>query len=297
MNPKLLSFAALLFLVFAANAQNYGLRLIGKVKIPIDEDESRLNLMGFSLSYVDENSGTFALEGENTSMKIIMDKLGNSMVYKSVESKAYIVTNAISTKVEGGVLYLIQNETHYQDSIRDDWNIRLRTFSTNGYSTIKQITRQEDVVLNKISANEKQELSRSRSRKNLFIVSDHNRNGEILRSQTFAGQYVRGGQQGNTIRSKYSISTEVKDGYIYFYYITSPNSKYFINASNLSIKSINGNNLLASIETQSTNSLTIQTSQNTLEWRSVETIINPSGKQISIPINKSNEFIRAIELN
>ena len=293
MNPKLLSFAALLFLVFAANAQNYGLRLIGKVKIPIDEDESRLEQLGFSLGYVDESSGTFELEAG--SIQIIMDKLGNSMVYKSVESKAYIVTNAISTKVEGGVLYLIQNETHYQDSIRDDWNIRLRTFSTNGYSTIKQITRQEDVVLNKISANEKQELSRSRSRKNLFIVSDHNRNGEILRSQTFAGQYVRGGQQGNTIRSKYSISTEVKDGYIYFYYITSPNSKYFINASNLSIKSINGNNLLASIETQSTNSLTIQTSQNTLEWRSVETIINPSGKQISIPINKSNEFIRAIE--
>lgn len=295
MNPKLLSFAALLFLVFQANAQNYGLRLIGKVKIPIDEDESRLNLMGFSLSYVDENSGTFALEGENTSMKIIMDKLGNSMVWDDSKNKYYSVTNSISTKIENGVLYIIQNETLFQESIKDDWNIRLRTFSTNGFSSIQNINRQEDLINYKISVNGKEEVSRSRSQKNIFIVSDHNHGGEILRSQTFTGQYLRGGEQGNTIRSKYSISTEVKDGYIYFYYITSPNSKYFINASNLSIKSINGNNLLASIETQSTNSLTIQTSQNTLEWRSVETIINPSGKQISIPINKSNEFIRAIE--
>ena len=59
MNPKLLSFAALFFLVFAVNAQNYGLRLIGKVKIPSDQDSSRLEVLGFSLGYVDENSGTF----------------------------------------------------------------------------------------------------------------------------------------------------------------------------------------------------------------------------------------------
>jgi hypothetical protein len=295
MNPKLLSFAALFFLVFAVNAQNYGLRLIGKVKIPIDEDASRWERNGFSLTYVDENSGTFVLEVETSMWRVIMDKLGNSMVYNSGERKVYIVTNAISTKVEGGVLYLIQNETHYDDYILDDWNIRLRTFSTNGYSTIKQITRQEDVVLNKISANDKQELSRSSSSKKLFTVSDHNRSGEILRSQTFSGRFLGSGDMANVIRSKYSISYEVKDGYIYIYYITSPNSKYFINASNLSIKSINGNNVVASIETQSTNDLSIQSSQNAADWKTIQTIANPSGKQITIPANKAVEFIRAIE--
>lgn len=295
MNRKLLSFAALLFLVFQANAQNYGLRLIGKVKIPIDQDASRLESIGFSLGYVDENSGTFQLEAENSNLKIIMNKFGSSMIWNGSEVKNYIVTNTSSKIIENGILYTAQNETHYQDAINDDWNIRLRTFSTNGYSTVKSIKRQESLVIKKISANQTQEVWQSSIRKNLFTISDHKPNGETLRSQTFNGQYLRGGEQGNTIRSKYSISTEVKDGYIYFYYITSPNSQYFINASNLSINSISGNNLLASIQTQSTNSLTIQSSQNTLEWRSIGTIANPSGKQISIPINKQNEFIRAIE--
>jgi hypothetical protein len=295
MNPKLLSFAALFFLVFALNAQNYGLRLIGKVKIPSDQDSSWLERFGFSLGYVDENSGTFQLEAENSTLKIIMDKQGNYIVWNSVESKSSNVTNKISTKIENGVLYIIQNEGLINDQINDDWNIRLRTFSTNGFSSIKNIKRREDLIDYKISANGKQEISRSSSSKNLFIVSDHNRNGEILRSQTFTGQYLRGGEQGNTIRSKYSISTEVKDGYIYFYYITSPNSKYFINASNLSIKSINGNNLVASIETQSTNNLSIQSSQNAADWKTIQTISNPSGKQITIPANKAVEFIRAVE--
>ena len=295
MNPQLLSFAALFFLVFAVNAQNYGLRLIGKVKIPSDQDSSRLEAFGFSLGYVDENSGTFQLEAENSSMQIIMDKLGNSMVWEASKNKYYSVTNKISTKIENGVLYKIQNETIFQESIKDDWNIRLRTFSTNGFSSIQNIKRQEDLIDYKISVNGKEEVSRSGSKKNLFIISDHNRSGEILRSQTFTGQYLRGGEQGNTIRSKYSISTEVKDVYIYFYYITSPNSKYFINASNLSIKSINGNNLVASIETQSTNNLSIQSSQNAADWKTIQTISNPSGKQITIPANKAVEFIRAVE--
>ena len=295
MNSKLLSFAALLFLVFQVNAQNYGLRLMGKVKIPIDEDESRLNLMGFSLSYVDENSGTFALEGENTSMKIIMDKLGNSTVWNDFKFKYYSVTNSISTKIENGVLYIIQNESRFQESIKDDWNIRLRTFSTNGFSSIQNIQRQEDLINYKISANGKEEVSRSRSQKNLFIVSDHNHGGEILRSQTFTGQYLRGGEQGNTIRSKYSISTEVKDGYIYFYYITSTTSPYFLNSTKLSINAVGENSISGTIETQTTNSISIQSSENISDWKTIQTIQNPSGKQFVIPANKPQEFIRAIE--
>ena len=87
----------------------------------------------------------------------------------------------------------------------------------------------------------------------------------------------------------------MSDGYLNVYFITSPNSPAFINASNLSIKSINGNNLQATVETQSTNKINIQSSENAADWKTIQTIANPSGKQINIPITKPSEFIRAIE--
>ena len=91
------------------------------------------------------------------------------------------------------------------------------------------------------------------------------------------------------------MSAEIKDGYIYVYYITSTTSPYFLNSTKLSINTVGANSVSGTIETQTTNSISIQSSDNISDWKTIQTIQNPSGKQFVVPANKPQEFIRAIE--
>ena len=291
-----ISAAALCLIVtlsFSLNAQTYGLKLIGKVKLP---DNVQTNNIRVGMGCVDDISGTFYVFLRDPQTEIIMDRHGNSLIWIEDGAKSFTITNSSKTILENGVPVTTQSESTIRENSYEDWGIRFSSFTTNGYSSIVNIERTENEITYKISADQKQETSRSEKIvKKHFIISDHGKNGQTLRSQQFDGQHIDVRDQSNPIKSIYRISHQVRDGYLWFYYITSPNSKYFINASNLSIKSINGNNLLATVETQSTNKLNIQSSENAADWKTIQTISNPSGKQINIPITKPSEFIRAIE--
>ena len=292
-----ISAAALCLIVmlsFNLNAQTYGLKLIGKVKLP---DNVQINNVDGFMNCIDDISGSFYVTMHfDFDYEIIMDRHGNSLIWKEDETKIFTVTNSSKTILENGVPVMTQSESTIREDRHDAWDIRFSSFTTNGYSSIVNIKRTEDEITYKISANQKQETSRSEKIvKRHFIISDHGKNGQTLRSQQLDGHHLNQGDQSKSIGSNYRISHQVRDGYIYFYYITSPNSKYFRNASNLSIKSINGYNLLATVETQSTNKINIQSSENAADWKTIQTISNPSGKQINIPITKPSEFIRAIE--
>jgi hypothetical protein len=176
--------------------------------------------------------------------------------------------------------------------------VLFKTFSASGYTFLqKESGKKTKIRVKQTSTTREEILSESEDIQRLCI-SDLDSSGKIIRTQTFNGKYTPisvNFVSAQTNSYKHSVVMSVSDGYINVYFISSPNSPAFINASNLSIKSINGNNLLATVETQSTNKINIQSSENAADWKTIQTISNPSGKQINIPITKPSEFIRAIE--
>jgi hypothetical protein len=148
----------------------------------------------------------------------------------------------------------------------------------------------------KLSANSKDILSQSRKSNNKYLILDFNNKNQITKKTVFNGSFVfQGNFNQYNPKSKYNVSTEIKDGYIYVYYITSTTSPYFLNSTKLSINAVGANSISGTIETQTTNSISIQSSDNISDWKTIQTIQNPSSKQFVVPAIKPKEFSRAIE--
>ena len=299
-----ISAAALCLIVmlsFNLNAQTYGLKLIGSAKLPNAINEDRVNIRGIDIQAID-NTGKFltdSIGGDNIiSYGLVMNGQGKYSFYPTRQNVLVVSTNFIQNINEGGIQKQIIDEIVSTTIVDTDAEVVFKTFSATGYTLlqtesgnriktrVKQTFTTRDVV-----------LSESEDINNLCI-SDCDSSGKIIRTQKFNGKYTIITKNTIAVQTnsyKHSVVMNVSDGYINVYFITSPNSPAFINASNLSIKSINGNNLLATVETQSTNKINIQSSENAADWKTIQTISNPSGKQINIPITKPNEFIRAIE--
>lgn len=202
----------------------------------------------------------------------------------------------MGTLVENNILKVIQSETETSHSYTLDRSILFKTFSTNGYSLLINDAIRTDEFVYKISANSKDLISSERKSNNKFYIIDYNKNNLITKRESFNGKYVSQGSFHQYYpKSKYNISTEIKDGYVYVYYITSSSSPYFLNSTKLSINSVSGNLISGIIETQNTNQINIQSSENIYDWKTIQTINNPSGKQFFVPIEKNREFIRAVE--
>ena len=154
-----ISAAALCLIVtlsFNLNAQTYGLKLIGKVKLP--DNVQTNNVDGFMVC-IDDISGAFYVSVNQ--YEIIMDRHGNSLIWKEDETKIFTVTNSSKTILENGVPVMTQSESTIREDRHDAWDIRFSSFTTNGYSSIVNIERTENEITYKISADQKQETSRS----------------------------------------------------------------------------------------------------------------------------------------
>ena len=94
-------------LSFSLNAQTYGLKLIGKVKLPEGITESMVNLGGIDIVGID-STGKFATDPVNlslgTSYGFVMDGQGRNVVYPYTYQSRITVTNFIQNITEGGIL-------------------------------------------------------------------------------------------------------------------------------------------------------------------------------------------------
>ena len=286
---------------FSLNAQTYGLKLIGKAKLPEGITESMVNLGGLDIEGIDSTGKfvtdpTFNLSG--SSYGLVMDGQGRGLFYPYSYQSRITITNFIQNITEGGILKKVSDEITSEIRGETDPEVLFKTFSASGYTYLQKESGKKIKTRVKQTLTTREEILSESEDIQRLCFSDFDSSGKIIRTQTFNGKYTPISKEfisAQTNSYKHSVVMSVSEGYINVYFITSPNSPAFINASNLSIKSINGNNLLATVETQSTNKINIQSSENAADWKTIQTISNPSGKQISIPITKSSEFIRAIE--
>lgn len=291
----------ILMLNFSLNAQTYGLKLIGKAKLPEGITESMVNLGGLDIEGIDSTGKfvtdpTFNLSG--SSYGLVMDGQGRGLFYPYSYQSRITITNFIQNITEGGILKKVSDEITSEIRGETDPEVLFKTFSASGYTYLQKESGKKIKTRVKQTLTTREEILSESEDIQRLCFSDFDSSGKIIRTQTFNGKYTPISKEfisAQTNSYKHSVVMSVSEGYINVYFITSPNSPAFINASNLSIKSINGNNLLATVETQSTNKINIQSSENAADWKTIQTISNPSGKQISIPITKSSEFIRAIE--
>ena len=278
----------------------HDLKLIGKVKFPFEIYEDYQNTDSLYINQIDEDGKMDILFGNiNSQLNFIMDKNGFSIFPKIpeeiIESEKNL-TNIIGTVVENNILKVIQSETKITHNYKLDRSVLFKTFSTNGYVMV--INDSSTIVSNvvKISANSNEILSQSRKLNYQHLILDFNNQNIITTKTIFNGSFVfQGNFNQYNPKSKYNVSAEIKDGYIYVYYITSTTSPYFLNSTKLSINTVGANSVSGTIETQTTNSISIQSSDNISDWKTIQTIQNPSGKQFVVPANKPQEFIRAIE--
>jgi hypothetical protein len=94
-------------LSFSLNAQTYGLKLIGKVKLPEGTTESMISLGGIDIEGID-STGKFVtdpvLNFSGTNYGIVMDGQGRNVVYPWTYQSRITVTNFIQNITEGGIL-------------------------------------------------------------------------------------------------------------------------------------------------------------------------------------------------
>lgn len=291
----------ILMLNFSLNAQTYGLKLIGKAKLPEGVTESMVNLGGIDIEGID-STGKFVTDPifnlSDSSYGLVMDGQGRGLFYPYSYPSRITITNFIQNITEGGILKKVSDEITSEIRGKTDSAVLFKTFSASGYTFLQREWGKKIKTRVKQTLTTREEILSESEDIQRLCFSDFDSSGKIIRTQTFNGNYTPISKEfisAQTNSYKHSVVMSMSEGYINVYFITSPNSPAFINSSNISIKSINGNNLVASIETQSTNNLSIQSSQNAADWKTIQTISNPSGKQIIIPANKAVEFIRAVE--
>jgi hypothetical protein len=278
----------------------HDLKLVGKIEIPLDISESYINSDILYINQIDDDGKMDVLFGSLMApISFIMDKNGYHIIptipTEIIEPDSY-TTNIIGTILENNILKVIQSETRIRHNYKIDRSVLFKTFSTNGYV---MVINDSSTVLSKnvkLSANSNEVLSQSQKPNNKYIILDFNNKNQITKKTIFNGSFVfQGNFNQYNPKSKYNVSAEIKDGYIYVYYITSTTSPYFLNSTKLSINTVGANSISGTIETQTTNSISIQSSDNISDWKTIQTIQNPSGKQFVVPANKPQEFIRAIE--
>lgn len=292
---KLLLF---LFAILQHQTIGYDLRLVGKVKLPQKISDSDIINNQLIINQADDD-GKVDVTMFPYDFSFIIDRSGSSVIpeipKEIIEDESHS-TNLIGTVVENGVLKAVQSETTISHSYTLDRSVIFKTFSTNGYSLIINDRIRLSSNVFKISATSKDQISWDEKIKNKFFIIDYNNQNQIVNKTSFNGQYMTQGHyhQYNP-KSKYNIATDVKDGYLYVYYITSTSSPYFLTSTKLTINAIDAISVSGTIETQSTNTISIQSSENIVDWRTIKTIQNPSGKNFIIPATNPTEFIRAIE--
>ncbi len=93
--------------------------------------------------------------------------------------------------------------------------------------------------------------------------------------------------------NKSVITTELKDGYIYFYRLT--DSDLLSSPNRITLGSSQNGSLTATVNNPEQALLNIQSSTNLINWNTFKTIKNEPSLEIFVPTNNKQEFIRAIE--
>ena len=201
----------------------------------------------------------------------------------------------IGTIVENNVLKVINEKTTTSITSIDNGDLQLKTFSTNGFQSVKNQSVTTTIQRFKQSA-DKNELVDSKSEySSRFVLSKHKPNGEIISQQIFDGKYAPSIIPDYSEDADNGYSVQLKDGLIYLFKLVDSNNHGNSTGASIKITSSNPNSFIGKIESPNTTSVRVQSSENIIDWVDIKEITNPNGKEILIPFAKEKEFIRIID--
>ena len=132
----------IVMLSFNLNAQTYGLKLIGKVKLPEGIPGSIVNLGGADIKVIDSTgkfmTDSFMTDSFLNSYGFIMDGQGRNVIYPYSYKRRIAVTNFIQNITEGGILKKVSDEITSDISGKTDPDVLFRTFSASGYTFLQK---------------------------------------------------------------------------------------------------------------------------------------------------------------
>lgn len=280
------------------NIYAYEPKLIASIKIPSDLATYVTNgIPGIrSTLFIGRAHITFNTGG----VSLIVDKDGRFVFARgTINNESETKTNLISTTIENGILKIIQEEIFTGQYFHDDGAVAFSTLSSDGYTSIKNIRLDTVKIVYKISANSKEAVSNDYQTSHKYCIERFDKSGQLLNRNIYDGKYLVTGNFGQYPSlyptSDFFVSTNIRNDIIDVYFIYPTTTQGNANQINLNLKNFSNTNIAGIIETSKTNTIKIQSSEDIKNWVDVQTIINPSGKAFSIPVNKPKEFIRAIE--
>lgn len=230
------------------------------------------------------SSGTFVIHPSGISIEIIPSQ-------SIREEKSEIV----GTIIENNILKVITEKSTISTTSEDSGELQLKTFSTNGYQSVKNQSITTDIQRFKQSADKLELIDTKTLYSSKFILSSHKVNGELVSQQTFEGKYAPSTIPDFPEDTDNGYSLQLKDGLIYIFKLVNTTNQG--NSSGLSIKitSSKSDSIVGRIESPNLNDVRVQSSVNIIDWIDIQKIKNPNGKEIVIPFSKEKEFIRIIE--
>lgn len=230
------------------------------------------------------SKGTFVIHPSGITTEIIPSQVTG-------EQKSQI----IGTIIENNILKVIKETTSISITSEDSGELQLKTFSTNGYQSVKKQSITTDIQRFKQSADKLELIETKTLYSSKFVLSRHKVNGDVVSQQTFEGKYADSTIPDFPDDAENGYSLQLKDGLIYVFKLVNTNNQG--NSGGLSIK-ITGSkpdSIVGKIESPNLSDVRVQSSVNIIDWIDIQKIPNPNGKEIVIPFSKEKEFIRIIE--
>ena len=245
-------------------------------------------------SFCDRNDGAFIYkDGEHTILVLNNGKYFND---KSAYQINYTKTNTFIQN-DNGKAIIIKEEISISSYIQNSGFVMLKTANANNFIKEEIISTNATIILYLISQDKTNIVSESSINENYTLYSKLNYSGEIIESKSAKSKLLGPKDPVREFEgfssNKSVITTEIKDGYIYFYRLT--DSDLLSSPNRITLGSSQNGSLTATVNNPEQALLNIQSSTNLIDWNTFKTIQNEPSLEIVVPANKPKEFIRAIE--
>ena len=277
----------LIYIFLAINV--FGLDFQFIAKVPTQSTSSS------PMMFCDRNDGTFIYRDFENDILVLNS--GQFFQFKAINQISQSNTNTFIQN-DNGKAIIIKEEVSISSYIQNSGFVMLKTANKNNFIKEEQIYTNARTVLYLISQDKTNIVSESSINENYTLYSKLNYSGGIIESKKTTATFVGPGSnpmmqfQGFS-SNKSVITTEFKDGYIYFYRLT--DSDLLSSPNRITLGSSQNGSINATVNNPEQAVLNIQSSTNLIDWNTFKTIQNEPSLEIVVPANKPQEFIRAIE--
>ena len=276
----------LIYILATINAFAIEFELIAKIPTKVSND--------YMSKFYDRNDGSFIFIGE---IGYLVHSSGRFFEFNHSKIETQLKTNTYIQN-DNGKAVTFKEEVTFNYTIKNTGFVMLKTANQNNFIKEEQIQENRKTVLYSIFQSKTNIASQSSINEYYNLYSKQNYKGEVLETKKTKTNLLGPNTgpnpdfQGFT-SNRSVITTEYKDGYIYFYRLT--DSDLLSSPNRITLGSSQNGLLTATVNNPEQALLNIQSSTNLIDWNTFQTIRNEPSLEIVVPANQPKEFIRAIE--